>query len=1460
MNNKTIAKWFSMLMIMMVASISTSFAQKLAIEDFDLAPGKSTEATIKLVNGGKTVYGLQADIELPKGISLEADPAVVDSILADSTNASITSTVNGQTVSIAVYSLTGKAIQSVESLPIVTLKLVAAADYANVNKLSIKNIKFATSNDGSAEVEGEVADAEVNAGVFCYEYPATIDFSAATPVVKGVRAYAKDVKEGETSGVQPVKYWNIAENGNARAAGVFAGSAAFLGSEAYTSSASENVLGLVALWGTKVQYTQDVLLKAGNYTFTIPVVNAGGAAKVAKNLFGFIAADGTEYLAQATAFAEGASNVAVAFTLDADTYGKLSLGYVAANAGAADMPHLFVQNIKIETLTNLALALEGLNEAIAAAKEEVASYEAVRGAAIFMYADAEFEAIEKAIAAAEKAAAEEDVAAVAAATIALNEAVAAFAPVATAPEAGVTYMLAQKSTGSYLSVYSTDEADGVRLSAEAAEFSWTATEGGYYLSNAEGLYVGLLSTNKWTMSAKPEAKAVISVTPVKIADAVYYTLGEANGLIGTEAGATECLANMEQNDNSLWTIVKVVEPEFEGFATGKYFLKNVVTGMYWGAANEWGTTASLIKTPEYVTLIATADGTYNLESQVSNGGNQYYFNGQWMDNGSPLALTIKEAGDNFTISDGTNCFGYDGKTTVIARNLSADAKEALWTIISEADMIASMAEATEANPVNATFYIPDARFGRNNRNSWTGKGGNQQWGDMFGESYMNTLDYGKILDVPNGAYIFTADVAVTYHDNRNIKEYDGGATPTISVNGNTAKFITTKTLDVGEMEKAFADGQCKVTFGVEVTDGKLDINLESSRADIWATWDNFELTYYGPDAEVGSIMFGSLFKQVEDLRASANGYVANPEIPEGIRFNLGAALDETATVANTEEAYNAAIKTLTEAVNAAKALEIAKPVLEEMKKLVEANNVYTAEAYEEYYGKWAAKYEAGTLTYDEAKALQNPSLTTGWHANITVDDLLLSAWDAKAGDWSPYYINTWSVEGDSDGSNFRVPFFEYFTGDAASLGAKTLTATVNGVESGKYIVSALARVRTKNGVAAQDGAAYGITFTANDAEPVSATDGTYYNFNNGGSNFYVKEVQVEANVGTDGVLTVKFDVAAENNISWLSFKNVKYTKVEAMHTIDFSTQDSYPYYRMEGPEGTSFDVADGAMFIENNAERTNPWDLQPFICDWFNLKKGYDYVVRITMKASADGGAQLCMGTWASAMYQQLSFTASEEYEIYEVAFPKSTVESANNDIHILFQGGKFVGKVDIAKVEVYEYAPVPKEFTIDVERNIGMGYEVTAFEPDFTEALAHLGVQNVTDATLVGLNPDGTEEAAPGPGGIDGWCDADGKFVGWIPEGESKICVKFFPSVPTFEICDMNGADAVGATYTVKYALKANGQTAIYTINVKFVDPAVSIEEVETDAPAVRKFIENGKIVIIKNGVKYSVNGSIIK
>ncbi|MBQ6190468.1 MAG: chitobiase/beta-hexosaminidase C-terminal domain-containing protein, partial [Bacteroidaceae bacterium] len=173
-------------------------------------------------------------------------------------------------------------------------------------------------------------------------------------------------------------------------------------------------------------------------------------------------------------------------------------------------------------------------------------------------------------------------------------------------------------------------------------------------------------------------------------------------------------------------IAEYVAPYVPEFAYAKYIVKNVGSGLYWGAGNDWGTRASLIKSPEFVKLDPTdmPEGQYKLESQVNNGGTQYYFNGDYMDNGNPVGLIItKLANGNYTIalaSDGT-LYGYDGTSTVLGKGLTnAEDPNAQWTIQSLDEAKAALANATEEAPMNASLLFDDLNFGRNNRysNKW----------------------------------------------------------------------------------------------------------------------------------------------------------------------------------------------------------------------------------------------------------------------------------------------------------------------------------------------------------------------------------------------------------------------------------------------------------------------------------------------------------------------------------------------------------------------------------------------------------------------------------------------------------------------------------------------------------------------------------------------------------------------
>ena len=455
-----------------------------------------------------------------------------------------------------------------------------------------------------------------------------------------------------------------------------------------------------------------------------------------------------------------------------------------------------------------------------------------------------------------------------------------------------------------------------------------------------------------------------------------------------------------------------------------------------------------------------------------------------------------------------------------AETTAEKATEALHIV----KLAVNTSKATEG--ADMTFVIVNPSFETGNTEGWTyatsndhgakeNSNGTYSMANCDGNYLFNIWSSGNAIsqvieDLPNGTYKLSAIIAT-----------DGGHKVQLNAND---KSIQIDAVDKGtgvQGEVEFNVLNHKATIGAEGVDK------------YWYKVDNFRLTYVK-----GFDINGLVASYEEALRAAqAIEGKMNKDVKTALDAAIATEVDKT-----NPDSLSIVTAALTDATAAAKAsvaaFANATNVLPKMKELTESTNVYTAEALAEYYTQWLEKYEAETLTTDEGNALQDPSIVTGWHASITVDNFLLSAWDTNP-DFvdAPYYINTWSIEGDNDGSNFRVPFFEYWTGDGESLAAKPLTATMTDLEAGDYDVTAWVRVRIKNGAEAP---AYGITFQANEGEAVNVTGDQV-----GETQMYLKEVTATGTVAEDGVLKIKFNVAADNNISWLSFKNVKFEKQEA---------------------------------------------------------------------------------------------------------------------------------------------------------------------------------------------------------------------------------------------------------------------------------------------------------------------------
>lgn len=604
-------------------------------------------------------------------------------------------------------------------------------------------------------------------------------------------------------------------------------------------------------------------------------------------------------------------------------------------------------------------------------------------------------------------------------------------------------------------------------------------------------------------------------------------------------------------------------------ASGRYYVRNVTTNKFWGAGNNWGTRASLVDEYQYVTLAQLPDGTYTMESMVCNnidkGNTDKYFNGDYMDNGSPVHLTIAKKGNYYTIANGTAYYGYDGTSTVLGKDLAADSDDALWQLLTDADIAAekdslltvAVKTATMDNPVNVTLLlINDANFGRNRLDAydaWTMEAGNKNLrgggdnGNGCAESWHSNFTMTQaIANVPKGVYKFTAQGF--YRQDGSDNEH----LPFFYVNDETAQFPahTGSENSMTDAGASFLNGLYTIdplyievkTEGEETT-GNITVGTKlEGNTNLWCIWDNFQLIYYGPDADLNALKNAAAIDQLAQLRQKAAELKDSAALEVAVvKSGLEQALESTTSVEPTADALATAINTLTDAIDKGEAAIIARNVLPQMKAFTESTNFYTAETLKAYYTDFAEKYEAGTLTKAEAQSLQNPNVGTGWRAENTVDDLLMSVWDENVMNWDSYHVNTWSNEGDNDGTNFRVPFIEYWTGDDNSLAERNITATITGVEPGDYDVTGWVRVRTKNNAGATTEAT-GISLQVNDGEPVSVTTGDTIVALNQNNNFVLGHYTATGKATEDGTLTVTFTIAADNNISWLAFKDMVYTK------------------------------------------------------------------------------------------------------------------------------------------------------------------------------------------------------------------------------------------------------------------------------------------------------------------------------
>ena len=152
-------------------------------------------------------------------------------------------------------------------------------------------------------------------------------------------------------------------------------------------------------------------------------------------------------------------------------------------------------------------------------------------------------------------------------------------------------------------------------------------------------------------------------------------------------------------------------------------------------------------------------------------------------------------------------------------------------------------------------------------------------------------------------------------------------------------------------------------------------------------------------------------------------------------------------------------------------------------------------------------------------------------ASGTVSTSSLDGWTCTNS--NTFHINTWSTEGNSDGSNMTTPFIENWVGKGTYLGEGTFSYTLEGLEPGE-VYYAQALIRSYN--EANSDAPNGPNFFINDTDIDLTEAGTTFTYNNM-SGIYAT-LGGAATVGVDGKLTLGAKIASNANYNWVAFKNV----------------------------------------------------------------------------------------------------------------------------------------------------------------------------------------------------------------------------------------------------------------------------------------------------------------------------------
>lgn len=340
-----------------------------------------------------------------------------------------------------------------------------------------------------------------------------------------------------------------------------------------------------------------------------------------------------------------------------------------------------------------------------------------------------------------------------------------------------------------------------------------------------------------------------------------------------------------------------------------YYFYNVGAKRFFCGGNDWGTHASVGFPGIPLTLVANGAG-FVIDTHLANGATEHYLNfGGYVDSGAQDVWSFIDQGNGvYRIGrDGSTAGGTAGTNVYLGirdgqySQVDTDLPETNgdfnnWVLVTKADRDALLANASAANPVDATYLIGIPGFNqREDASVWTNTPGSDGsgvgiWGrgnnnpDFAFESWNNNNEFEltqTLYDLKPGYY--QVSVQGFYRDADTpvfVQEITDGQTPAqaaklfavtdaqvealmpaVNAEANHAPGFGSQ-FSIGEIPdnvpqacNYFQNGLYKTTLTVNVgSDGTLLIGVHKDATTVERAWlviDNFRLTYFGQDQPSG---------------------------------------------------------------------------------------------------------------------------------------------------------------------------------------------------------------------------------------------------------------------------------------------------------------------------------------------------------------------------------------------------------------------------------------------------------------------------------------------------------------------------------------------------------------------------------------------------------------------------------